>query len=141
MLKKMLAAALAMAMLMSAALARTIVPYGEELTIETQVTADGKARLKGESDYETLSFTLRVTGNHGPMHFKKFYGEDFALRGNEAVAKIHLSLNSDAGFEINPSPLYPKRCSRFFGFARTVGKLLPPACPNARNTAVVRSHL
>jgi len=103
MLKKMLAAALAMAMLMSAALARTIVPYGEELTIETQVTADGKARLKGESDYETLSFTLRVTGNHGPMHFKKFYGEDFALRGNEAVAKIHLSLNSDAGFEINPN--------------------------------------
>ena len=103
MLRKMLAGCLAIMLLACAAMAETIIPYGEELQFETQVTSEGVARLHGESDYETLSFTIRLTANHGPMHFKKYYGGDFALKGNEAVVKLELRLNDAEGLEINPN--------------------------------------
>ena len=103
MFKKILALVL-MLMLAFSAFAQTVVPYGEELTFQTQITPEGKARLKAEADYETLSFTIKLKGNRGPRHFKKFYEEDFALKGNEAVAEIQLTLNDyEGGLELNPN--------------------------------------
>lgn len=83
----------------------SIVPYGESLSFETQITPDGRARTKADGgDFETLSFTIEMTGNRGPVHFKKFYEEDFALKGTEAVAEFKLTLNDYEGeAEINPN--------------------------------------
>lgn len=105
MFRKMLSMALLLVMLLTAACAEAvIVPYGEELSFQTQITPSGKARLKAGTPYETLSFTIKVTGNRGPVHFKKYYAEDFALKGTEAVAQIQLTLNDYQGqAKINPN--------------------------------------
>lgn len=103
MFKKIFAFAM-MLMLMTSAFAQTIIPYGEELTFQTQITPAGKARLKAGTPYETLSFTIKLKDNRGPQHFKKFYEEDFALKGNEAVAEIQLTLNDYEGdLQLNPN--------------------------------------
>ena len=102
--RKICALLLIVIMLVSAACAEEIIPFGEELTFETQITADGKARLNGEELYETVAFTLKVTGNRGPVHFKKHYEEAFALNGKEAVAEIELVLHAER--ELNPNQTF-----------------------------------
>lgn len=101
--EKILTLVLILVLLLGAAMAETaVIPFGEKLEFETQITPDGKARLQNEADYATLRFTIRMKGNRGPMHFKKFYGEDFALKGSEAVAEFELSFTGK-DMEINPN--------------------------------------
>jgi len=100
MIQKIVFLALALLMLLTCALAEeTIIPFGEELRFETQATMDGVARLNGEAEYETLCFTIKMTGNRGPVHFDKLYGSDFAIKGNEAVAEFSLTLEDYDGEE------------------------------------------
>jgi len=109
MCKKLVALLLAMLMLLSAAYAEAdVVPFGEKCTFETQVRADGTARTAaGDEEYETLRFDIRVVDNRGPVHFKKFYADDFMLKGNEAVAELELTLQAYEGTAlINPNNIF-----------------------------------
>lgn len=105
MIRKLISLVLTVLMLLSWACAEgDVVPFGRELRFETQVTSAGVARLHGEEDFETLSFTIRMTGNRGPVHFKKYYEDGFALKGSEAVAEFELTLEDYAGdAQINPN--------------------------------------
>lgn len=105
MIRKILSLLLTLLTLLSVAGAEaTVIPFGEELHIQTQINADGEARLHGEADYETLNFTLRMSGNRGPVHFKKYYEDSFSLKGNEAVAEFSLTLEDyDGDCKIDPN--------------------------------------
>ena len=105
MCRKILAIALMLMLCFAACAEEAILPFGEALTFETQITADGRARLSAdEADYATLSFTLQIEDNRGPMHFKKYYGDSYQLSGKEAVLEISLRLNDYEGeAAINPN--------------------------------------
>ena len=75
-----------------------IVPYGESLTFETQIRADGNARLYADdAEYETISFTLDVSEHKDPAYFRNYYSDTFNLTGTEAAVEFALTLNNYEG--------------------------------------------
>ena len=75
-----------------------IVPYGEAVTFDTEMNADGSARKSTDSaEYETLNLTLAVDGHRDPAYFEATYAESFDLQGNEAVVELDLTLNGYEG--------------------------------------------
>ena len=75
-----------------------IVPYGEAVTFDTQITAEGAARHSADDEaYETLSLTLAVDAYKDPAYFEANYSDSFDLQGNEAAVEFSLTLNDYAG--------------------------------------------
>ena len=75
-----------------------VVPYGESLTFDTQIRADGNARLYADdAAYETISFTLDVNEHKDPSYFKNHYSNTFNLTGTEAAVEFALTLNNYEG--------------------------------------------
>lgn len=70
-----------------------IVPYGEEYTYQTQIRADGSARLDADSaPYETVTFTQKVVDYMKPEDFAEKYATQYKLRGTEAGVGFDLTL-------------------------------------------------
>ena len=73
---------------------RTIVPYGEACTLETQIKSDGTMRkYTSEELYETLSFTLKMDAYRSPIYFQEHYANLYKLRGEEAAVSFDITLN------------------------------------------------
>lgn len=75
-----------------------IVPYGEAVTFNTQVKKDGSARRNVEdTDYETVSLTMKVDAYKRPSYFEEHYYDSFSLKGDEAAVEFDITLNSYSG--------------------------------------------
>ncbi|MBR1821276.1 MAG: peptidoglycan-binding protein [Clostridia bacterium] len=75
-----------------------IVPFGESFTYNTQIKADGNARVEATDEpYETISFTQTMKDYMRPTDFANKYSTQYKLQGNEAGAGFELVLNDYAG--------------------------------------------
>ena len=75
-----------------------IVPYGEAISIDTQIKADGTARRTADAEaYETVNVTLQVDAHKGPTYFHSNYADSYMLQGNEAAVEFELTLNEYYG--------------------------------------------
>ena len=75
-----------------------IVPYGESITFNTQVKRDGTARRDAaDTDYETISLTMKVNAYKRPSYFEEHYYDSFSLKGDEAAVEFDITLNNYSG--------------------------------------------
>jgi len=75
-----------------------IVPYGESVSFDTQIKADGTARRTVDAEpYETINLSIQVDAHKGPTYFQNNYADAYMLQGNEAAVEFELILNEYAG--------------------------------------------
>ena len=81
-----------------------VVPFGESYTFDTQIKADGQARLVADDgEYETISLTMTMVNYMLPKDFADKYANQYRLSGTEAGAGFELILNDYTGdLEIIP---------------------------------------
>lgn len=78
--------------------APVIVPYGQSYTIQTEITADGRAREQADdAPYELIYLTLKVDEHRGPLYFQQNYASQYKLQGNEAVVQLDVTVSGYTG--------------------------------------------
>ena len=84
-----------------------IVPYGEEVTFDSQINKDGSPRRDTASeDYETINLTVQITSYKDFAYFEENYGSIYDLKGGTAAAEFEMTLNNYAGTQ----QIIPQNC-------------------------------
>ena len=76
-----------------------IVPYGEAVTFDTEMTADGRMHRDAQDgdNYETISITMKVDDYKDFDYFEENYGSKYDLKGGTAAVQLDMTLNNYAG--------------------------------------------
>ncbi len=75
-----------------------IIPFGQTLTVQTEVNSDGTPRRNAGADpFETLNFSLKIDAHRNPTYFQSQYSTEYKLNGDEAVVQFDITLNGYTG--------------------------------------------
>ena len=84
-----------------------VVPYGEPITFESQVTMDGGPRRDAsDAEFETLNLTVQLTAYKDFNYFEQNYGDVYDLKGGTAAAEFNITLNNYEGTQ----QIIPQNC-------------------------------